>query len=64
MNVREVIQMTETWDEGQEAAGSELVRKVLPILIASLEFNIQEAAEKSIEAAKSGVRLQANFCNC
>lgn len=56
MNVREVIQMTETWDEGQDATGSELIRRILPILVSSLEYDIQEAAEKCIAAANSGVR--------
>ncbi|KAI7856788.1 armadillo-type protein [Circinella umbellata] len=52
-NIREVVLATETWEEGQDGS-SELNKILLPILSASLNFDIQEAAEKSIAAVKSG----------
>ncbi|KAG2225776.1 hypothetical protein INT45_011444 [Circinella minor] len=48
-NIREVVLATETWEEGQDGS-SELNKILLPILSASLNFDIQEAAEKSIAA--------------
>ncbi|KAI9266494.1 armadillo-type protein [Phascolomyces articulosus] len=52
-NIREVVLATETWEEGQDGS-SELNKTLLPVLTASLNFDIQEAAEKAIAAVKSG----------
>ncbi|KAI8138967.1 armadillo-type protein [Fennellomyces sp. T-0311] len=52
-NIREVVEVTESWEERQDSH-NELNKAILPILAASLNFDIQEAAEKAIAAAKSG----------
>ena len=59
-NIREVVLATETWEEGQDGS-SELNKILLPILSASLNFDIQEAAEKASAAVKSGVSNQESF---
>ncbi|KAI9488024.1 armadillo-type protein [Zychaea mexicana] len=52
-NIREVVLTQETWDDSQDGS-SELNKTLLPILSSSLNFDIQEAAEKTISAMKSG----------
>lgn len=61
MNVREVIQMAESWDDKQDGS-SELNKTVLPILVSALEYDIQEAAEKTLAAVRSGVSQVGLIC--
>ena len=49
-----MVEVAESWEERQDSH-NELNKAILPILVASLNFDIQEAAEKAIAAAKSGV---------
>jgi hypothetical protein len=54
MNVREVVQLSGSWDDERDALG-ELNKTVMPILIASLDFDIQKAAEEVKQIIESGV---------
>ncbi|CAO3598218.1 unnamed protein product [Absidia cylindrospora] len=53
MNIKEVVQLTGSWDDERDAM-TELNKIVLPILVASLDYDIQEAAEKTVTALQSG----------
>ncbi|KAI7877836.1 ARM repeat-containing protein [Lichtheimia hyalospora FSU 10163] len=53
VNIRDAVQVAEFWDEGQDGA-SELNKLILPVLVASLNYDIQEAAEKTNAAVSSG----------
>ncbi|KAI8083106.1 armadillo-type protein [Halteromyces radiatus] len=53
MNVKEVVQLSGSWDDDRDALG-ELNKKIIPILVASLDYDIQAAAEKSVAAVQSG----------
>ncbi|KAG1072863.1 hypothetical protein G6F42_025868 [Rhizopus arrhizus] len=53
MNVREVVQLSGSWDDERDALG-ELNKTVMPILISSLDFDIQKAAEESKQIIDSG----------
>ncbi|KAI8065835.1 armadillo-type protein [Gongronella butleri] len=58
-NVKEVVQLSGSWDEEQDAL-SELNKTVMPILVSCLDYDIQEAADKTAAAVQSGkVRSQA-----
>lgn len=54
MNVREVVQLSGSWDDERDALG-ELNKTVMPILIASLDYDIQQAAEEVKQVIESGV---------
>jgi hypothetical protein len=54
MNVREVVQLSGSWDDDRDALG-DLNKMVMPILISSLEFDIQKASEEAKFAIDSGV---------
>jgi len=56
MNVREVVQLSGSWDDERDALG-ELNKTVMPILISSLDFDIQKAAEESKQIIDSGVSI-------
>lgn len=60
MNVREVVQLSGSWDDERDALG-ELNKTVMPILIASLEFDIQKAAEEVKQIIESGVSRRGNL---
>ncbi|GAA5801878.1 hypothetical protein HPULCUR_007335 [Helicostylum pulchrum] len=53
MNVREVVQLSGSWDDERDALG-ELNKTVMPILIASLDYDIQQAAEEVKQVIESG----------
>ncbi|KAI8336346.1 armadillo-type protein [Chlamydoabsidia padenii] len=53
MNVKEVVQLSGSWDDERDAL-TELNKTVLPILVASLDYDIQAAAEKTVTATQSG----------
>ncbi|ORZ14795.1 armadillo-type protein [Absidia repens] len=53
MNVKEVVQLTGSWDDERDAL-TELNKIILPILVSSLDFDIQQAAEKTLAALSSG----------
>ncbi|KAI9301750.1 armadillo-type protein [Cunninghamella echinulata] len=54
MNLKEVVQLSgSSWDDDRDAL-SELNKTVLPILVSSLDFDIQEAANQTIAAVQSG----------
>ncbi|CAO3613695.1 unnamed protein product [Mucor fragilis] len=53
MNVREVVQLSGSWDDERDALG-ELNKTVMPILISSLDFDIQKAAEETKQMIDSG----------
>lgn len=53
MNVKEVVQFSGSWDDERDGL-AELNKTVLPILVASLDYDIQGAAEKSVAAIQSG----------
>ncbi|KAI9312969.1 armadillo-type protein [Dichotomocladium elegans] len=53
VNIREAIQFTEFWDEGDDGA-SELNKMILPVLVESLNYDIQEAVRQVIHAVESG----------
>jgi hypothetical protein len=53
MNVKEVVQISGSWDDESDAL-AELNKMVLPILVASLDYDVQAAAEKSVAAIQSG----------
>lgn len=52
MNVREALEVTESWEDD---AQNQLNQRILPILVASLDYNIHTEAEKIIAALQSGV---------
>lgn len=54
MNVREVVHLSGSWDDERDALG-ELNKTVLPILISSLDFDIQAASEQVKQSIESGV---------
>lgn len=56
VNIRDAVQVAEFWDEGQDGA-SELNKLILPVLVASLNYDIQEAATKTTAAVTSGVSV-------
>lgn len=56
VNIRDAVQVAEFWDEGQDGA-NELNKLILPVLVASLNYDIQEAAEKTSAAVTSGVSV-------
>lgn len=56
MNVREVVQLSGSWDDERDALG-ELNKTVMPILIASLDYDIQHAAEEVKQVIESGVSI-------
>ncbi|KAI8094205.1 armadillo-type protein [Thamnidium elegans] len=53
MNVREVVQLSGSWDDERDALG-ELNKTVMPILIASLDYDIQQASEEVKQVIESG----------
>ncbi|KAI7904755.1 armadillo-type protein [Cokeromyces recurvatus] len=53
MNVREVVQLSGSWADEHDAL-EELNKIVMPILISSLDFDIQKAAEETKQALNSG----------
>ncbi|KAG0166448.1 hypothetical protein DFQ28_007283 [Apophysomyces sp. BC1034] len=53
MNVREVLRVSGSWDDEKDPL-NELNKTVLPILISSLDYDIQAAAEQSLAAVQSG----------
>ncbi|KAI8644157.1 armadillo-type protein [Parasitella parasitica] len=53
MNVREAVKLSGLWDDERDALG-ELNKIVIPILISSLDFDIQRAAEETKQAIDSG----------
>ncbi|KAI7895572.1 armadillo-type protein [Mucor mucedo] len=53
MNVREVVHLSGSWDDERDALG-ELNKTVLPILISSLDFDIQDASEQVKQTIESG----------
>ncbi|KAI9364803.1 armadillo-type protein [Pilaira anomala] len=53
MNVREVVQLSGSWDDERDALG-ELNKTVMPILIASLDYDIQNASEQVKQVIESG----------
>ncbi|KAL0092510.1 armadillo-type protein [Phycomyces blakesleeanus] len=53
MNLREVMRMSSSWDDDQDPL-VELNKMVLPVLISSLDYDLQVAAEQSLVAANSG----------
>lgn len=57
MNVREVVQLSGSWDDERDALG-ELNKTVMPILISSLDVDIQKAAEETKQAIESGVSIR------
>lgn len=61
MNVREVVQLSGSWDDERDALG-ELNKTVMPILISSLDFDIQKAAEETKQTIDSGVRIWVMGC--
>lgn len=56
MNVREVVQLSGSWDDERDALG-ELNKTVMPILIASLDYDIQNASEQVKQVIESGVSI-------
>ncbi|KAI7868433.1 armadillo-type protein [Spinellus fusiger] len=52
MNVQEVMRMSNAWDDEQDPL-IELNKAMLPVLVFSLDYNIQVAAEQSIVAFNS-----------
>ncbi|KAI8975665.1 armadillo-type protein [Mycotypha africana] len=53
MNIREIVQLSGSWDDERDAV-EELNRKFMPILISSLDFDIQNAANECKVAIDSG----------
>ncbi|CAO3617277.1 unnamed protein product [Cunninghamella blakesleeana] len=53
MNLKEVVQLSGSWDDDRDSL-SELNKTILPILVSSLDFDIQEAANQTIAAIQSG----------
>lgn len=61
MNVRDVVQLSSSWDEDNDTGG-ELNKLLVPVLIKALDFDIQQAATNTISAVSSGVStLLQNF---
>ena len=56
MNVREVVQLSGSWDDERDALG-ELNKIVIPILTTCLNYDIQKAAEEVKQVIESGVSL-------
>lgn len=59
MNVREVVHLSGSWDDERDALG-ELNKTVMPILISSLDFDIQAASEQVKQTIESGVSIQGH----
>lgn len=53
MNVREVVQLSGSWDDERDALG-ELNKIIMPILIISLDYDIQNAANEVKQIIESG----------
>lgn len=56
MNVREVVQLSGSWDDERDALG-ELNKIIMPILIISLDYDIQNAANEVKQIIESGVSV-------
>jgi hypothetical protein len=59
MNVREVVHLSGSWDDERDALG-ELNKTVMPILISSLDFDIQDASEQVKQIIASGVSIKGH----
>lgn len=57
MNVREVVQLSGSWDDERDALG-ELNKIIMPILIVSLDYDIQKAADEVKQTIESGVSIR------
>lgn len=53
LNVREAVQSSGSWDEENDPI-AELNKSMLPILVESISFDIERAAEECIQAVNSG----------
>ncbi|KAF7721012.1 hypothetical protein EC973_005562 [Apophysomyces ossiformis] len=53
MNLREVLRVSTSWDDEKDPL-NELNKTVLPILVASLDYDIQAAAQQTLAAVQSG----------
>jgi hypothetical protein len=59
MNVRDVVRLSSSWDDDDDAVG-ELNKLLVPVLMKALDFDIQQAATNTISAVSSGVSTNAS----